>query len=145
MLRRSIFLLTGLLLSSALAGCAKGPPPGPPLATHYHVQGQIKFPNGTPLRGGVIYFTPIEVKAGSKIRYEGACLVDVQGMYKLGFNGDGAGVPAGEYKVTFTPRELHELSNSNSNLIPAKYREKSTTPLTVTVAEKENTFDFVLN
>lgn len=144
MLRRSIFLLTGLLFSSLLAGCEKGPPPGPPMATPYLVQGQVAFPNGTPLRGGVVYFTPTEVKVGSKVRYEGACLVDDKGMFKIGFNGDGAGVPAGEYKVTFTPRELNELRNSNSAQIPQQYREKSTTPITVTVEEKDNTFNFVL-
>ncbi|HZV03564.1 MAG TPA: hypothetical protein VE999_00605 [Gemmataceae bacterium] len=146
MLRRSMLLLTGLVLGPALTiGCQKGPPPGPNLATPYPVQGQIKFPNGTPLRGGVVYFTPTEIKAGRKVRYEGACLVDAQGKYKIGFNGDGAGVPAGEYKVTFTPRELGELPNSNSGQIPKKYQEKSETPLIVTVEEQDNTFDFVLN
>jgi hypothetical protein len=144
MFRRSLFLLTGLLLSSALAGCEKGPPPGPPMATPYLVQGQITFPNGSPLRGGVIYFTPTEIKAGSKVRYEGASPVDAQGKFKIGFGGDGAGVPPGEYKVTIQPRDYQELPNSNSALIPNSYRERSATPLTVTVEEKENTFNFVL-
>ena len=146
MLRRSILLLIGLVLGPVLTiGCEKGPPPGPNLATPYLVQGQIKFPNGTPLRGGVIYFTPTEVKAGRQIRYEGAGLVDAQGKYKIGFAGDGTGVPAGEYKVTFTPREIGELPNSNSGRIPKKYQEKSETPFMVTVEEKDNTFDFVFN
>jgi hypothetical protein len=146
--RRSILLLTGLILGPALAiGCQKGvAPAGPNIATPYPVQGQIKFPNGTPLRGGVVYFTPTEIKAGWKVRYEGAGLVDAQGKFKIGFNGDGAGVPAGEYKVTFAPRELGELPNSNTGRIPKKYQEKSETPLVVTVEEKDNnTFDFVLN
>jgi hypothetical protein len=145
MLRHSILLLTGLVLGPALAGCAKGPPAGPNLATPYHVQGQIKFANGTPLRGGVIYFTPTEIKAGWKVRYEGACLVDKQGKYKIGFGGDDAGVPAGEYKVTIKPRDYQELANSNSALIPKKYHEQADTPLTLTVEEKDNTFDIVLN
>jgi hypothetical protein len=146
MLRRSILLLTGLVLGPALTtGCGKGPPAGPNLATPYRVQGQIQFANGTPLRGGIIYFTPLETKAGRKVRYEGAGLIDRQGKYKIGFGGDDAGVPAGEYKVTIEPREYQELPNSNSDRIPKRYRGKSDTPLTVTVEEKENTFDFILN
>jgi hypothetical protein len=146
MLRRSILLLTGLVLGPALTtGCAKGPPPGPNLATPYRVQGQIKFPDGTPLRGGIIYFTPLEIKSWGKVRYEGAGLIDSQGKYKIGFGGDDTGVPAGEYKVTIEPREYQELANSNSERIPKRYRGKSDTPLTVTVEEKDNTFDFVLN
>jgi hypothetical protein len=144
MLRRSIFLLTGLLLSLTLTGCGKGPPAGPPMATPYIVQGQITFPNGSPLRGGVIYFTPTEIKAGRKVRYEGASPVDAQGKFKAGFGGDTAGVPAGEYKVTIKPRDYKELPNSNSARIPKQYREQSTTPLTVTVEEKENSFNFIL-
>lgn len=144
MLRRSIFLLTGLLPCFALTGCEKGPPPGPPMAAPYVVQGRITFPNGSPLRGGVIYLTPLEVKAGSKVRYEGASPVDAQGKFKIGFGGDGAGVPAGEYKVRIQPRDYQELPNSNSAQIPQLYREKSTTPFTVTVEEKDNTFNFVL-
>ena len=145
MLRCSILLLTGLILGSALAGCGKGPPPGPSIATPYRVQGQIKFPNGTPLRGGVIYFTPVEVKTGGKVRFEGGGPVDSQGRFKIGFGGDEAGVPAGEYKVTIQPRDYKELPNSNSGRIPKHYRELSDTPLRVTVEEKDNTFDFVLN
>lgn len=143
MLRRSILLLTGLALAG-IAGCEKGPPPGPPLATPYSVHGQITFPNGSPLRGGVIYFTPAEIKAGSKVRYEGASPVDAQGRYKIGFGGDEAGVPTGDYKVTIMPRDYQELRNSNSAQIPKRFREKSDTPLTVTVEEKDNTFIFVL-
>jgi hypothetical protein len=142
--QRSIGLLAGLALTAAVAGCEKGPPAGAPLAEAYPVSGTIVFPNKTPLRGGIIFFTPTEVKAGGKIRYEGAGLVDARGQYKIGLNGDGAGVPAGDYKVTIKPRDYQELPNSNSNGIPKRYREPSETPLTVTVKEEPNTFDFVL-
>jgi hypothetical protein len=145
MLRCSLLMLTGLILAAGTTGCEKGPPPGPPLATPYRVQGRIKLPNGSLLCGGVIYFTPTQVKAGSKVRYEGAGPVDAQGNYVIGFGGDEAGVPTGEYKVTIKPRDYQELRHSNSAWIPAKYREQSTTPLTVTVKEEDNTFDFELN
>jgi hypothetical protein len=114
------------------------------MAQPYPVSGAILFPGNKPLRGGIITFTPIEIKVGGKIRYEGAGQVDAQGRYKIGFNGDGAGVPAGEYKVTVKPRDYQELRNSNSPMIPRRYREPSDTPLTVTVKEENNTFDFEL-
>jgi hypothetical protein len=134
-----------LILALTLAGCGENsPPPGPPLAKPYVTTGQIKFSDGSPLKGGIITFTPVEVEAGSQVRYEGAGLVDGQGKYKIGFNANNAGVPAGEYKVTISPRDYQELRGSNSNRIPRAYREKATTPLTCTVKEEENTFNFTL-
>jgi hypothetical protein len=143
MTRRLIPLVAGLALAAA-AGCSKGPPAGAALAQPYPVSGTVLLPGKQPLRGGTIYFTPTEIKAGRKIRYEGAGQVDAQGRYKVGFNGDGAGVPAGDYKVTVKPRDYQELRNSNSSMIPRRYREPSDTPLTVTVKEESNTFDFEL-
>jgi hypothetical protein len=135
----------GLLfpLVAALLGCS-GDHPGAPLAEPYAVQGQISFADRTPLRGGVIYFTPTEARDGRYIRYEAAALVDAKGHYILGFNGDNTGAPAGDYTVTIMPRDYLELPKSNSNRIPQKYQDKASTPLQVKVLEKENTFDFVL-
>jgi hypothetical protein len=84
------------------------------------------------------------MQVGSELRYEGAGLVDASGEYKIGFNGDVSGVPAGEYRVTIKPRDYQELARSNSRSIPETYRDSSTTPLKVTVKEESNTFDFVL-
>jgi hypothetical protein len=93
----------------------------------------------------MIYFTPAETKANGLIRYETAALVDLKGNYELGFNGDRSGAPAGDYKVTIMPRDYQELRQSNSNRIPARYREQSTTPLTeITVKEGDNVLDFEL-
>jgi hypothetical protein len=137
---RRFLLFVGLLVS----GCTKGPPSGPNLGDPYPVGGEIKLANGVQLRGGIIYFTPVELKDGWKIRFEGAGLIDRNGKYKIGFGGSTAGVPRGEYKVTILPRDYQELPNSNSGSIPSQYREQASTPLTVKVEEKENTFDFVL-
>jgi len=143
MTQRSFTLLAGVALAAAVAGCNRSPKP--PLAQPHHVQGKVTFPDKTPLRGGVIGFVPVEAKAGGGlIRYPCENLVDAKGAYKMGLNGNEQGVPAGEYKVTFKPREINEVRNSNSNRIPAKYREPSTTPLTCTVKEGDNTFDFEL-
>lgn len=114
------------------------------MAKPFATEGKITFPNDSPLRGGIVTFTPVEVQAGSELRYEGAALVDARGPYRIGFNGDESGVPAGDYKVTIKPRDYQELANSNSGRIPEKYRDPSSTPLKVTVTEQENTFNFVL-
>jgi hypothetical protein len=102
------------------------------------------FADGTILRGGMIYFTPLEVEVGGQFRYEAAALIDANGNYKLGYNGDGSGAPTGEYKVSIQPREYQELANTNSNRIPVQYHEKKTTPLQVKVGEGDNVYDFLL-
>ncbi len=145
MAKQFLRVLSVLAASLALIGCGEnGPPPGPPLAKPFVTTGQIKLADGSPLKGGIITFTPVDIEAGSLIRYEGAGLVDAQGKYKVGFNADNKGVPAGEYKVTINPRDYQELKGSNSNRIPKSYRERGTTPLTRTVKEEENVFNFDL-
>ncbi len=135
--------LTSLAATAMLLGCAREAP-GPSLADAYPVRGRITFADKTPLKGGVIYFTPTEIKAQGLIRYEAASLIDADGKYTLGFNGDGSGAAAGDYKVTIMPRDYQELRNSNSQRIPPRYREQATTPLTVAVKEEDNTFNFEL-
>ncbi|HLJ97808.1 MAG TPA: hypothetical protein VKU02_31895 [Gemmataceae bacterium] len=135
----------GFVLLTVLAGCGEnGPPPGPPLAAPHPVHGKIAFSDQTPLKGGVIYFTPVEIHAHGRIRYEAAALVDARGQYQLGFNGDHSGAPAGEYKVTIQPRDYQELANSNTKRIPARYRDRSKTPLAASVKEGTNTLNFEL-
>lgn len=135
--------LVGLALG--FVGCdSHSPPKGPPVAKPFPVTGTVTFPDGTRLVGGIVVFTPVEMETHGKMRYEGAGLVDDQGHYKIGLNGDGAGVPAGEYKVQVLPREYQELKRSNSSKIPNQFREKSSTPLTLTVKEHDNTFEILL-
>ena len=143
MVRLFLVCLAGAALG--LTGCGShSPPKGPPVAKAYPVSGTIAFADGSKLVGGMVLFTPVEIETRGKIRYEGAGLVDDQGRFKVGLNGDGAGVPAGEYKVTVAPRDYKELPKSNSRRIPAQYRGKDATPLTITVREQENTVDIVL-
>jgi hypothetical protein len=135
-----------MVLLYGVAGCGEnGPPPGPPLADPQHVHGKIKFKDGTPLKGGVVYFTPTEYQSGKKVRYEVSGLVDTQGHYKLGLNGTDTGAAPGEYKVSFKPRETQELRGSNASRIPKSYHEQWETPVRATVKEGENTLDFIIN
>lgn len=145
MIRSRIRLVAALALAVGVAGCGDNkPPPGAPIAKTYPVHGQVTLPDKSPLRGGIVYFTPVEVKAGSKLRYEGAGQVDAKGQFAIGLNGNGAGVAAGDYKVTVAPRDYMELRNSNSSRIPPAYRDKMNTPLTITVKEDDNVVNLAL-
>jgi len=145
MFSRSLWVMMSAGLCMGLAGCGHHAPKGPNLAEVHPVRGHITFADKSPLKGGVIYFSPVETTTHGKIRYEAASLIDRDGNYTLGFNGNNAGTAAGEYKVTIMPREMNELPLSNSNRIPKKYQEQSSTPLVATVNTGDNTLDFVLN
>jgi hypothetical protein len=140
-------MVIGLALTlGVLCGCGKGVPAGPTLSPAHLVHGKITFPDKTPLKGGVIYFTPLDIHGSGGLRYEAAALIDAGGNYKLGFNGDNTGAPTGEYKVTIMPRDYQELPGSNSSRIPKSYHQQATTPLqNVTVKEGDNELNFTLN
>ncbi|MBN9122551.1 MAG: hypothetical protein J0I06_25960 [Planctomycetes bacterium] len=143
MLLRTSFLFPVLL--TLVAGCGeKGPPPGAPIGTPSPVHGKVTLPGGTPMKGGVVNFYPVESESGGKLRYDGGSLVDAKGEYTAGRNGDGKGLVPGEYIVTVGPRELGELPGSNSNTVPQAYREKKTSTLKITVAESDNKIDIVV-
>jgi hypothetical protein len=92
----------------------------------------------------VVTFHPVEIKDGRHMRYAAAGLVDAQGRYKLGLNGDGSGAVAGDYKVVIEPRDYQELPGSNSGRIPQKYRSAAST-ITRTVKEGDNPIDVRLD
>jgi len=135
-------LMAVFVAAAAAGGC--GGPPGAQVGTPVPTHGKVTFADGSPLKGGIVYFTPLEAETGGKLRYEGAGTVDAKGEYKAGLNGDGAGLVPGEYKITVIPREVGELPGSNSNKIPAKYKEKGTTDLKATIGTSDNTVDIVL-
>ena len=114
------------------------------MASPQPTEGKIVFADGTPLRGGIVTFKPIEVKTGSKLRYETCSLVNEEGYFKIGFNRDDKGAASGEYKVVIAPRDLDELPKSNSGSIPTDYRDERTTPIKVTVRDGNNKFDLTI-
>src|SRR5439155_1406062 len=80
MVRRFVPLLTGLTLAVALIGCGENrPPAGPPLAVAHPVHGRIAFSDQTPLKGGIVYFTPTEMNLAGRFHYEAVGLVDSRG------------------------------------------------------------------
>ena len=145
MAKQSVPLLIACGLALTLTGCGENrPPPGAPLAKPYLTTGTVRLADGSLLKGGIVTFTPVEVDSGGYVRYEGSGLVDAQGKYKIGFNANDAGVPAGEYKVSVAPRDYQELKGSNSNKIPKVFQSSGTTPLRKTVKEEDNVFNLEL-
>lgn len=122
-----------------------GPPPGAPLGQPVPVSGTVRLADGTPLRGGVIVFTPVEVEIGTRIRYPGEALVDHQGRFKAGLGGSGNGLVPGEYKISVKGREIGELKDSNISKVPKPLRDPSATSVRVTVKDMTNSLDIVLH
>jgi hypothetical protein len=143
MLPRVAILFT--VLSTFVAGCGeKGPPPGAPLGTPVPVRGKVTLPGGTPIKGGMINFYPVEREVGSKLRFDGGAVIDAKGEYVAGRNGDGKGLVPGEYVVTVGPREIGELPGSNSNTVPKNYQEQKSSPLKFTIKEGDTTINIDL-
>ena len=128
-----------------LTGCGEnGPPSGAPLGTPSPLHGKVTFADGTPVKGGLINFLPVEVEVGRKLRFDGASLINAQGEYVAGRNLDGKGIVPGDYIVTVIPREVGELPGSNSSQVPKQFQDKQTSTIKITVEEKDNAIDIVL-
>ncbi|MDB5307564.1 MAG: hypothetical protein JWO38_1766 [Gemmataceae bacterium] len=137
--------LVAFLLVAPISGCGdKGPPPGAPIGTPSPVHGKVLFADGTPLKGGLVTFYPVEPESGRKLRFEGAALVDAGGEYKAGRNQDGKGLVPGEYIVTASPREVGELPGSTANRIPKQIQDKKSSSIRITVEETDNRIDIHL-
>ena len=142
MRRWTIFVFAGLALGSILTGCNKANQRAP-YAEPHPVHGSVTFSNKTPLKGGMITFTPKDSKSGVGGQiYEVAGLVDAKGNYELTMPMYGDGAAIGVYQVKIEPRE-GEIPGSNSNKIPKQYTGYES-PLEATVVEGDNKIDFVL-
>ena len=142
--RTSVYSLTVCCLLLSMGCGGNSPPPGAPIGTPSPVSGKVTFANGSPVKGGVVNFIPVERESGRKLRYDGGALIDAKGEYKAGFNLDGKGLVPGEYTVTVTPREVGELPGSNTARIPKQFRETKTSTIKVTAEEKDNVINIVL-
>jgi len=107
------------LLATVLAGCSgQGTNP---------VHGTVKFPDGTPLKGGAIYFSNPE----QRISARGDIAED--GTFTIGTHEPGDGAPAGKYKVYVKPAGPKDSSMKREIVIDPKFESDATSGLEVTI------------
>lgn len=129
----------GLLLTAA--GCEQGAGSVTP------VQGRVTY-RGTPLRTGLIVFTPDAVRGGHGPLARAAIQED--GTYRL-WTGDRAGAVPGWHRVTVVAVEASSAFSGGGRLVaprsllPDKYRAPESSELACEVhAGRDNRIDFNL-
>jgi hypothetical protein len=129
-----------------LAGCSWQP-------TRYVLTGSVTI-DGVPAAYTTISFTPAN---GADPKNGGLVTSDKDGRFTLGEDGKNAGLPGGEYKVTFSQTLINgkpslggsggkksEQLPTEREAVPATYRSPQTTPETVTVGSSSRTFTFAI-
>ncbi|MDR3108196.1 MAG: hypothetical protein LBU65_00715 [Planctomycetaceae bacterium] len=118
------------------------------------VSGKVTY-EGKAVEGATVIFSPVDRTKGNPA----SGITDAAGKYVLQtLLGDvGAGTTPGEYKVSISKNENVETGRTQKetdgtiikeyraeNRLPAKYAQTTTSPLSATVKEGTNTFDFIL-
>jgi len=133
-----------LLLLAAAEGCSPGE------VTRYPVSGTVTM-NGAPAGLTTVKFIP--AGAGMEPTFGGSATADGTGAFRIGKPGENSGLPAGEYKVTFSQtvhqgKPVYGSGGKKSEPVPGKeavpdaYRDAATTPVTATVSKTSTTFAF---
>jgi hypothetical protein len=117
----------------------------------YPVSGTVAV-DGVPAGLTTIKFLPADPNADP--RNGGMTMADAAGKFVIGADGKNTGLPAGEYKVTFTQtvdssgKPIVGSGGKRSEPVPGKenipsaYRDAKSTPITVQVGSASNTFSF---
>lgn len=119
----------GLMLAAALAvaGCGQSAPLVP-------VSGTVKL-DGKPIEGVLVTFR----LASGDLKPIATGTTNAQGEFELRHVERGAGIPAGEYKVTLS---TERPDREGAEVFPAKYHNPEETILTASVPEGGKTFEF---
>jgi hypothetical protein len=142
MVRTSITKLA-VLLPVALLGCDSEP-------SRYAATGTVTM-DGAPAP-----FVVVSFRAGeSNSTRGGSGPTDENGKFKIGEAGKNSGLPAGEYKVTFSQTlikgkptlagsggKLEEKVKTEKEAVPDDYRDPQQTPVTATIGSGTNDFTF---
>jgi hypothetical protein len=119
--RKLLCLLPCALL--ALASCSQ---------QRYPVEGKVTL-DGHPLKTGtVLFWTDAKAERSGLPRGD----IRTDGSYSL-HTGGAEGAPAGTYKVTVSAEEIPDSTKPEKSklLVPKKYMQPDTTPLTVKVVQ----------
>lgn len=125
-------------ISLIVLGCGKTP------EKLYPVQGTVTV-GGQPLNGGTVQFEMLDKGSASGKVYTAAGEIGEDGHYELR-TFDQPGAPAGEHRVWVTPYfagmpDQLGVDNRRRSPVPRKYMMPTTTDLTFTVNEADNTID----
>lgn len=119
------------------------------------MSGKVTFPDGKPLSKGVVYFDDGKVSAKGPISPDGTFTMSFGGRNKAN------GLPPGQYKVyiqgavNLVEKEVTDpltgqtasttMHDNHELLIDKKYTARASTNLEVTVTNKPETFDIVVD
>jgi hypothetical protein len=134
---KRLAILALLQLSIGFTGCGSSPDPN--RLPVFPAKGQIAF-KGKPANGAFVVLHPKKAVGVDVVRPRAQ--VQEDGTFLLSTYDANDGAPAGEYKVTL---ELHNfIKNKNGdisrgpNVLPKQYGRPDTSPITVLIAEGEN-------
>jgi hypothetical protein len=117
----------------------------------FPVSGTVAI-DGVPAGLTTVKFLPADPNADP--RFAGMTMADNTGKFTIGADGKNTGLPAGEYKVTFTQTVdgsgkpivgsggKKSEAVAGKEAVPTAYRDIKTTPVTVLVGRNSNTFTF---
>ncbi len=127
-----------LLFLVGLAGCGSSTDANQ--LPVFPVKGQLAF-HGKPASGAYVVLHPKAAVGSKVIPPRGQVRED--GTFSLSTYSADDGAPAGEYKVTVELHSIVKQANGDfsrgPNLVPKQYGNPKTSPLTVQIAEGENT------
>lgn len=133
-------LAVALLISTAASsGCGGVSDPAPPIVKVYPVKGKVLLADGTPLKGGHVWFVPTK---DSVLNSYGEISTD--GSFSLNTGSSGEGAPEGEFKVRIEPAEpvapvARGTRRTGKGLsFPEKYSDEDASKITVTIKAGSN-------
>jgi hypothetical protein len=134
---KRLALLLLVVFLAGIAGCGSSQDPN--RLQVFPAKGQIAFP-GKPVGGAFVVLHPKAATGSQLVRPRGNVRED--GTFSLTTYDANDGAPAGEYKVTVELHNLVKRANGDvslgPNIVPKQYGNPKTSPLTVRIAEGEN-------
>ncbi|MFM7316165.1 MAG: hypothetical protein ACKO85_02895 [Isosphaeraceae bacterium] len=134
-------LLCGFLL---LSGCSSSEP------SRYAVSGKVTM-DGKPASLVTVNFIPGDPDSTNR----GSGPTDPNGVFKIGEDGKNSGLPAGEYKVSFSQTLINgkptlagsggkaeEKVKTEREAVADEFRDPKTSPVTATIGSGTNEFTF---
>jgi hypothetical protein len=142
--RYHMFILLGLTLAAGVTGCGdKG------LGTLHPVSGKVTL-DGKPLTTGAVSFRP-DLSRGNNSQHIPTGQIDPEGNYKL-TTANRAGAPPGWYRVLVIAQDIGGDAGKKSGtapgtklLVPQRYLDPQSTPLSVEVVKKPASGAYDLN